>query len=194
MAQLRFSKRPYDLNWAQEQFEKRKRQEELMNLLNSQMAQNYGSSVISSVMPPYQAQQMWPGSFWGGDRMDEVRDDIDPNQDKGYMGDTLSFGKYAGQKLSDVPKDYIEWLISTREKDIKQYRAELERREMLETQASSTLDKIIQEGFKALAKKAHPDQGGSDKQFRELQAAREQLKLAAEEVKRVQGTTTASSI
>lgn len=98
---------------------------------------------------------------------------------------TLKFGKYAGQELSDVPRDYLEWMVSKCKGDLKLYSDELERRDLLEVTAQTTLEKIISVGFRELAKKAHPDAGGNPKEFLELKAAQEQLKVIIQELKEV---------
>ena len=107
---------------------------------------------------------------------------------------TLSFGKYAGVDLRDVPRDYVEWLISSRKKDLAEYEAELERRELVEAASVSMGERIIQAGFRALSKQFHPDSGGSDAQFIELKAGYEQLKMVMEEVKRVGQNSDAPTV
>lgn len=90
----------------------------------------------------------------------------------------LTFGKYSGMDLKDVPRDYVEWLREARRKDLTEYEAELERRDLVEQAKTTMLERIVAEGFKSLAKKCHPDMGGTDSEFRELKSAHEQLKVA----------------
>jgi F420-0:gamma-glutamyl ligase-like protein len=96
----------------------------------------------------------------------------------------LTFGKYNGVQIENVPGDYLEWLISTRKKDIQTYQDELDRRAAVELSSLSMVERIIQSGFRALAKTMHPDVGGSTEQFKELQGSYEQLKGILSEVKR----------
>lgn len=102
---------------------------------------------------------------------------------------SLQFGKFAGMDIQDVPRDYLEWLIGTRRKDIDTYESEIARREMVETASLSLVEQIAQEGYRQLAKRAHPDTGGSQAQFLALQGAFEQLKAILREVAIVQGNS-----
>jgi hypothetical protein len=102
---------------------------------------------------------------------------------------TLSFGKYSGQDLRDVPRDYIEWLIDMRKKDLAEYEGELARREMVEQGSLTMVEQIAAAGYRAMALKMHPDKGGSTGEFQALQAANEQMKVILREVKNVAGTT-----
>lgn len=87
----------------------------------------------------------------------------------------LTYGKYAGQALRDVPRDYVEFMLTKSRRDAVLWAEELESRDLLEESSQGVTEKIVTEGFRQLAKKMHPDQGGSPEQFRSLQAAREQL-------------------
>ena len=102
---------------------------------------------------------------------------------------SLGFGKYAGMDLRDVPQEYLEWLIQMRKKDLAEYQGELERRELVESASITMVERVVQEGFRSLAKKFHPDAGGSDAEFVELKAAHEQLKMVLGEIKSVTGTS-----
>lgn len=86
----------------------------------------------------------------------------------------LTFGKHAGKDLQDVPEDYLDWLIEERRKEIEAYQYELSRRNDVEGR-QEWMKKIIQAGYKALAKTAHPDRRGSSGDFLALSAAREEL-------------------
>lgn len=96
---------------------------------------------------------------------------------------TFQFGKYAGQSIHDVPQDYLEWLKNKAEEDIVRIDRELMRREDIEKASQSTVEKLVAEGFRSLAKKLHPDHGGTAEQFRDLQAARERLNVILREIK-----------
>lgn len=97
----------------------------------------------------------------------------------------MTFGKYNGMPFEDVPADYFEWLIETRKKDIQLYQAEIDRRAAMEVANLTMTEKIIQAGYRVLAKTMHPDVGGSKEQFQELQGSYEQLKSVMSEVKAV---------
>ena len=99
----------------------------------------------------------------------------------------LNFGKHSGKDLSDVPEDYLGWLIDTRKKELQVYEAEVARRKAVEEASQSDLEKLIQAGYRALAQKAHPDKGGSAQEFQALQAAYEQAKMLLQEVKLITG-------
>lgn len=88
----------------------------------------------------------------------------------------FTFGKHKGKDVKQVPREYIEWLIQTCENDLRQYKKEIERRDQEEEANMTMMDKIILSGFRALAKEAHPDKGGSNEQMRELIASHEALK------------------
>lgn len=94
------------------------------------------------------------------------------------MKEILSFGKYAGVPLSNVPRGYIEWLVTEREKDLITYKKELQRRDDLELSNMSVMEKIVLAGFRTLAKEVHPDVGGTTKQMQELNASYQALKEA----------------
>lgn len=98
---------------------------------------------------------------------------------------TLSFGKHAGKELSDVPGDYLQWLIDSRRKELADFEGELKRRELVEAGSLSIGEQILVAGYKALSKLRHPDAGGSDAQQRELNAAYEQLKVVMKQVKEI---------
>lgn len=101
----------------------------------------------------------------------------------------LAFGKYNGMDLRDVPRDYIDWLLEKRREDVKVYEDELTRRDLVEQASQSVVERIVQAGYRELAKKAHPDTGGTTADFQALQAAHEQLKAILKEVERVQTTS-----
>lgn len=86
--------------------------------------------------------------------------------------------------IADIPRDYLEWLIDTRKKDIATYQGELDRRDVLEAGSLSMVEKLVSAGYRALALKAHPDQGGTPAEFLELQGAKAQLDEVVKELKR----------
>ena len=96
----------------------------------------------------------------------------------------LEFGKHAGKDLADVPREYIEWFVDSRRKDLATYEAELARRDALEASSQTMVEKLVQAGFRQLALRAHPDQGGSVEEFRELQGAKAVLDTVLRELKK----------
>lgn len=96
--------------------------------------------------------------------------------------DVINFGKYKGTRLSDVPEDYVLWMIDNSKKTITLYQAELDRRKLVEEGSMSMVERIAAEGYRSLAKKMHPDAGGSAEDFRSLQAAKEQMSIILKEV------------
>ena len=99
----------------------------------------------------------------------------------------LEFGKYRGQDLMVVPRDYVEWLIESREKDLAIYKAELVRRDQAEAADQTDVEKIVQAGYRALVMKAHPDHGGSTNEFLALKNAKAQLDQILAALKTGQG-------
>lgn len=99
----------------------------------------------------------------------------------------FKFGKHSGKEFSSVDRSYLEWLIEQNKKDIKLYQDELDRRDLAEQGTLSMTEKIVQAGYRELAKKLHPDTGGSVKEFQELRASFEGLKEALEGLKPADG-------
>lgn len=88
----------------------------------------------------------------------------------------FNWGKYKGVSIHDVPEEYLTWLIETRERDIKLYQSELDRRESAVESKADMLQRLIKAGFRDMSKKLHPDAGGSATEFADLQNAYEKLK------------------
>lgn len=88
----------------------------------------------------------------------------------------LRFGKYAGYDLRDIPTEYLEWMITQSERTIRDFSAELERRQTFEDASLSMAERIVQAGYRALAKQYHPDFGGTNVQMQELNGTIEALR------------------
>jgi hypothetical protein len=88
----------------------------------------------------------------------------------------LGFGKYKDTDLRDVPEEYLQWLINSSLENVNNYQAELARREMVEEADASWTERIIKIGYRELAKRHHPDGGGSDADMQQLNNAYENLK------------------
>jgi uncharacterized protein (DUF3820 family) len=87
----------------------------------------------------------------------------------------LTFGKYQGYELEDVPEEYIQWVIDRNKTQLEDYERELDRRARVGQSTETMIHKIVTEGFRALSKKYHPDAGGSDKLMHELGASKDFL-------------------
>jgi hypothetical protein len=96
--------------------------------------------------------------------------------DKGMLGPIFPFGTHKGLPMTAVPREYLEWYLRENELLMKHCRAELERRDALEDATQSMAERIIQTGYRALAKQLHPDLGGDPAEFRELQGTVEELR------------------
>jgi hypothetical protein len=88
----------------------------------------------------------------------------------------LRFGQYKGQPISAVPADYLEFLIKTAEETISDCREELTRREAAAEASLPWVQRVVEAGFRALAKQHHPDHGGTNDAMSELIAAVECLR------------------
>ena len=98
----------------------------------------------------------------------------------------LWFGKYRGCQLEDVPESYLAWMVDAMERESLRdlARGELERRaaerRYKPKQLSVNFDRItwemIEAGYRALAKRCHPDLGGDLRKMQELNAAMEKLR------------------
>ncbi len=87
----------------------------------------------------------------------------------------VTFGKYQGYDLEDVPEEYIQWVIDRNKTQLGEYEAELDRRARIGQSTETMVHKIVSEGFRALSKKFHPDAGGTEKLMHELGASRDFL-------------------
>jgi hypothetical protein len=87
----------------------------------------------------------------------------------------IEFGKHRGQRASQVPEEYLMWLRDSSEDKIRKVDNELARRRALEEASMSLAERLIAEGYRSMAKKAHPDAGGDPDEFRRLTSARAAL-------------------
>ncbi len=98
----------------------------------------------------------------------------------------LPFGKYKGCDSQDVPESYLAWLADwehLREPLKSAIRAERERRELAQPVEINVdvglVDELVGAGVRALAKKYHPDCGGSHEQVVAVNAAGDWLRQQA---------------
>ena len=125
-------------------------------------------------MPTFKAQSRWTPS--AGHQNTTTQ--------KGYV---FQFGKYKGMSIENdsvIKESYLEFLISSNKSLIKECEKELERRRSLEYANDTMIGKVIEAGFRAMAKELHPDTGsGTTEEFMELQGARTVLREIAENLK-----------
>lgn len=79
----------------------------------------------------------------------------------------MPFGKYKGLPLSQLPDDYIEWLIREfrpKEPLMTKLKMELQWR----APAPASMLEVVNAGYKTLAMKYHPDKGGTNEQMKSL--------------------------
>ena len=97
----------------------------------------------------------------------------------------LWFGKYRGYQLENVPESYLCWMANNMERqslrDLAQ--GELDRRAAerrhklpLFIGFDAITRELIEAGYRALAKKCHPDCGGDVGKMQQLNAAMERLR------------------
>ena len=89
---------------------------------------------------------------------------------------TLQYGKYNGFGVSEVPSEYLKWLVQSNRESLESAEAELRRREMEDEANVSMAELVIKTGFRELSRRFHPDAGGNHTDMVELNAAMAQLR------------------
>lgn len=88
----------------------------------------------------------------------------------------LKFGKHKGKHIKDVPADYLDWMLlnvdSLTDFGRRSIEAELENR----LHPARDVSKEIQQVFRAMSKKYHPDAGGTNSQMQAINDFYQQLK------------------
>lgn len=98
-------------------------------------------------------------------------------QARGRTLTRLKFGKYKGSDISTVPTQYLEFLVGSAEETIRECETELNRRAMVEQAELPWIRRVVEVGYRELAKKHHPDlEHGDSDDMRELNAAVEKLR------------------
>jgi hypothetical protein len=88
----------------------------------------------------------------------------------------LRFGKYKGELLSAVPSEYLTFLIDSATTTIEECKEELTRREAAAEATLPWVQRVVETGYRELARRHHPDHGGDGDSMRELNAAIEALR------------------
>lgn len=79
------------------------------------------------------------------------------------MGITLTFGKYKGEDIEDVPDDYVDFMVKNNEEGLRTWKAERDRRDN-EARAQalkvdgSFMARIIKAGYEVMQKEVGVDQ------------------------------------
>lgn len=91
---------------------------------------------------------------------------------------TFIFGKYRGLEMCDptVSLEYLLWLRRSSQEMVEDIDQEIARREAAEEADLDWVERIVQVGFRELAKRCHPDHGGKTDEMRELNNANAKLK------------------
>ena len=100
----------------------------------------------------------------------------------------IPFGKFKGTFLCDLPSDYLAWLqtIELRNPlraaicaEANTRRLNTESRDFSSAPYIVAVDELVSAGFKSLAKKYHPDIGGTHEKMIEITHAAEWVKSQA---------------
>jgi hypothetical protein len=101
----------------------------------------------------------------------------------------MPFGKFKGCYVEDLPDAYVGWLLNLNnlcEPLASALRDEATRRGLYREfprprrfLVPSVVSELIEAGFRSIAKRAHPDVGGSDEAMRDAIAARDYLHQVA---------------
>ena len=101
------------------------------------------------------------------------------------MTTAMPFGKYRGRPLSELPDDYLFWLLSL--DNLRQplrlaVEAERDcRARAVQQLASPALKEILQAGYRTLARKYHPDHGGDVVKMQQINAAMDEIRRQIDE-------------
>jgi hypothetical protein len=100
----------------------------------------------------------------------------------------MPFGQHKGLPLEQLPNDYLDWLVSLqnlRKKLRVGVDAELERRLFLQDHPGCInprlVDEIVGAGLRSLARKYHPDSGGSTERMQAVNVCADWIKSQARE-------------
>ena len=90
----------------------------------------------------------------------------------------IPFGKFKGKELSAIEDDaYLEWLLEIAKEPLRtQINRELLARKRLDRGQLPMAQALLESGYRAMAKKLHPDVGGSTKDMQLLNAVMDKLR------------------
>ena len=88
---------------------------------------------------------------------------------------TLTFGKYNGWELEQIPDEYVHYMIDAKRKDLALWEDEWARRELVREAKLSWMEKLAKAGYHAMSLKHHPDRGGAETDMQAINAAMAQL-------------------
>jgi hypothetical protein len=103
---------------------------------------------------------------------------------------SMPFGRHKGTKISELPDDYLQWLLSI---DLRQplksaVENEYRERECTDDDDDATpvnalvVDEIVTAGVRSLAKKFHPDAGGDHERMVVINQAADWLRQQARRI------------
>ena len=87
----------------------------------------------------------------------------------------MPFGKHKGQLFSNLPDEYLEWLMTLGDLKPETRRAVEFELASRAPEPGSLLD-VVNAGYRSLAMKYHPDHGGKHEQMQALNASVEALR------------------
>ena len=100
----------------------------------------------------------------------------------------LTFGRYKGASIEDLPDDYVDWLssIDLRNEQLRHAVAEEQQRRIFfqENRGRVTrrlIDELVSAGLRSMAQKYHPDHGGSTERMQLLNVCADWIKSQARE-------------
>lgn len=89
----------------------------------------------------------------------------------------MPFGKHRGRPLSEIPADYLRWVLDNCDNITPRLRAEITRllNPAAEPPAGSLTTSVCNQWYRTMAVRFHPDKGGSHEAMKAVNAGRELL-------------------
>ena len=96
----------------------------------------------------------------------------------------MPFGKYIGWRISDLPAEYFDWLLTIELRDpLRTAVFEDARRRQHSGPDPATVEDVIAAGQRALARRHHPDAGGDHEAMLKVRAAADWLFAQASQLR-----------